>query len=258
MREAERVGMGLGPESTAASFKADPQRAAWLALPKRLFLALLVFDTLFVAVYFAWIALGWNSSKLFELFNLDIEANLPSWYAGVQLFVIAIGYLVLGSRLVPDRRKTAVLRPLWLLMGVGYTLLSADEVAGFHERMGSALYRMKVFNIRFTDQWMVLYLLIAAGLALVFGKQLLRAWREWRFEVLLFALGFVVLASGGFLLEVAQIYRKWQGLGRLFEIGIEEWLEMLGATIMVLPAYRILSYAMTADDESEEGTGRTK
>ncbi len=248
--------MGQGTESTTATGRPDPQRAAWLALPKRLFLALIAFDTLFVVAYFAFIALGWNSSKLFELFNLDIEANLPSWYAGIQLFVIATGYLVLGSRLVPDRRKTAVLRPLWLLMGVGYTLLSADEVAGFHERMGSALYRMKVFNIRFTDQWMVLYLLIAACLALVFGKQLLRAWREWRFEVLLLALGFMVLASGGFLLEVAQIYRKWQGFGHLFEIGIEEWLEMLGATIMVLPAYRILSYAMTADAESDEGSGR--
>jgi len=232
---------------------ADAQLAAWRSLPKRLFFALATFDTLFVGVFFAFILLGRNSSQLFTLFNLDKEANLPSWYAGMQLFLIAIGYLVLGSRLVPDRRKAAALRPLWLMLGVGFTLLSADEVGAVHERMGHTLWHLKFFNFRYLDQWMVLYSLIAIVLILVFSKQLLMAWREWRLEVLLFVLGFGVLASGAFVAEIAQISRRWVGTRHLLEIGVEEWLELFGATILALPAYRILSYVMTAAPDPEDG-----
>lgn len=236
-------------EIGVASDGGDSQKAAWRALPKQLFITLAVFDTLFASAYLVLIALGRHKSELMNAFNLDKEANLPSWYAGTQLFIVAIGYLVLGSRLIPDRRKTAALRPLWLLLGVGFTLLSADEVGALHERMGRTLWRMHIFNFRYLDQWMVLYLLIAVCIALVFGKQLLRFWREWRFEVLLILLGFAVLASGAFVAEIAQISRRWVGAKHLLEIGLEEWLEMLGVTILILPAYRILSYVMTSDSD---------
>ena len=243
--------MAREPDTSALSDDAGRQRAAWRAFPLRLFLSLATLDTLLVLAYFALIALGRGETAFFAIFNLDKEGNLPSWYAGMQLFIIAVGYFVLGSRLVPDRRRTALLRPLWLVLGLGFTVLSADEISGFHERMGRTLWRMKVFNIRFTDQWMVVYILIAAVLALLLGKQLLRVWREWRFEAMLFLLGFGVLASGAFLAEVAQIYRKWQGFSHLLEIGLEEWLEMFGATILILPAYRILSTVMSSDPDPE-------
>ena len=244
-------------ETTVASGDADRQRAAWRALPKKLFVTLLALDTIFVAVYIALIALGRHKHELFVLFNLDKEANLPSWYAGTQLFIVAIGYLVLGSRLIPDRRKTSVLRPLWLLLGVGFTLLSADEIGAVHERMGHTLKHLKVFNFHYLDQWMVLYLAIALVLAIVFGRQLLTVWREWRSEVLLFFLGFAVLAGGAIAAEMIHISRDMEGMRLLIEVGAEEWLEMFGVTILILPAYRILAYAMGSkpgiDEEDVSG-----
>lgn len=244
--------MSRSSEGTIVHSGADPQWRAWRTLPARMFVVLAALDTLLVLAYFALIALGRESTEFFGVFNLDKEANLPSWYAGTQLFIIAIGYLVLGSGLVPERRKAAVLKPLWLVMGVGFTLLSADEVSGLHERMGQTLFRLKVFNVRFVDQWMVLYIVVGACLVLVFGRHLLRAWREWRLEAILFVLGFMVLASGAFAAEMAQIIRRWYGVRHLYQIGVEEWLELFGATILVLPAYRILSYVMMpeAGDES--------
>ena len=244
--------MAQESQVAAAPENADLQKRAWRKLPKRLFITLVALDTFFVGVYLYFVAFGRHKSLLFQVFNLDREANVPSWYAGTQLFLIAIGYLVLGSRLIPDRRKVAVLRPLWILMGVGFTLLSADEVGALHERMGHALKHMKVFSFRYLDQWMVLYLLIAVCIALIFSKQLLRVWKEWRFEVLLFLLGFAVLASGAFVAEIAQISRRWVGTRHLLQIGVEEWLELVGATILTLPAYRILSYAMTSDPDSDQ------
>ena len=243
--------MAEGPDSTAISNGVDRQRAAWLALPKWLFLVFGAIDTFFVLFYFAGIAMGWETSKLFDLFNVDMEANLPSWYAGTQLFIVAIGYLVLGSRLVPDRRKTAALRPLWLMLGIGFTVLSADEVGKLHERVGNWMLQHRVFSFHYLDQWMVLYLIIAGVLLVIFGRQLFRACREWPLEAFLFLLGFLVLVSGGFAAEMVQILRRYQGMRHLFLLGMEEWTEMLGVTILILPAYRILSYAMTAAPESE-------
>jgi len=248
--------MAQGPENTVETGEMNPQHAAWRALPKRLFIALAAFDTLLVLAYFAMIALDRNHNSLFAVLNLDKEANLPSWFAGAQLLIIAVGYLVLGSRLIPDRRKVTVLRPLWLALGIGFVLLSADEVSAIHERMGRALRRfhflkVHIFNIKGLDQWMVLYLLIALCLVLIFSKQLIRAWREWRVEALLFVLGFGVLVGGAFIAEMAQIMFRWEGGRLLLEAGFEEWLEMFGASILVLPAYRILSYAMTSDPDLE-------
>ena len=239
-------------QTAVASDDAELQRAAWRALPRRLFIALTALDTLFVAAYLALIALGRHKNELFVLFNLDKEANLPSWYAGTQLFIVAIGYLVLGSRLIPVRRKTAILRPLWLLMGVGFTFLSADEVGAVHERMSRPLMRMKVFNFHYLDQWMVLYLLVAAVIIIVFGRLFLWFWREWRTEVMLFALGFGVLAGGAIAAEMVHISRNMEGMRLLLEVGVEEWLEMFGVTILILPAYRILAYAMGSEPGTDE------
>jgi hypothetical protein len=98
----------------------------------------------------------------------------------------------------------------------------------------------------------VLYSLIAICLVLLFSKQLVRAWREWRREALLFALGFMVLASGAFITEMVHIMFRMEGMRLLLEVGVEEWLEMLGAAILVLPAYRILAYAMSSDPDSQD------
>lgn len=245
------------PEYPAVAGDPNPQRLAWGALPKRLFVAFSAFDALFVLAYFALVAAHTSSESLFQILNLDKEATLPSWYSGMQYFVVAIGYLVLGSRLVPDRRRVRVLRPLWLALGIGFTLLSADEVGAAHERMGRALRRFDlfdahIFNVKGLDQWMVLYALIGICLMLVFSRQILRAWREWRFEVLLFCLGFTVLACGAFVTEMAQIMLRLEGKLFLLEVGIEEWLEMFGVTILILPAYRILSYAMISEPDTED------
>jgi len=231
----------------------EAQRAAWRTLPAWLFVVLAFLDTALVAAYFVLIKMGRGSTEFFAVFNLDKEGNLPSWYAGIQLFIIAAGYLVLGSRLIPERRRAAMLRPLWWALGIGFVLLSADEVSSFHERMGRTLWRLKVFNVKFVDQWMVLYLAIGICFVLVFGRYLVRAARAWPLETLLFVLGFGVLASGAFAAEMAQIIRRWAGARHLIQIGIEEWLELFGATILVLPAYRVLSYVMSTEPEDDQG-----
>ena len=237
------------------------RREAWQQLPRRLFATFLTLDALFVLLYLVAAALQFSHSRYFVLVNLDAEANPPSWYSGAQLLFIAIGYWVLASRLIPERPKVATLRPLWTVMGVGFVLLSMDEVGSVHERIGSLLYKLKVFNhLGFGDQWMWLYVLIAVALVLIFRKQLVLAWVEWRPQVLMFVLGIAVLVFGAFVMEAIHLRfaHHFYG-GRLFaQIALEEGCEMLGATILLLPVFRILSWVMTSGgDSADAGSAET-
>lgn len=242
--------MSEQPESMVAAEKTDSQRAAWRALPGRLFALLLSFDAFFVAVFLALVVLNLRRTVLFTAFDLDLEANAPSGYSAFQLFLVAIGFLVLGSRLIPERRRAAILRPLWRVLGVGFALIALDEVGKIHERM--PIWRLRVFNIGRIDPWMTMYSVIAVVLAVLLFKQVMLAWREWRGEMMLFLLGIGVLGTGALVLEGVQIVMRWQGPARYFEVAAEEGLEMLGASILALAAYRILSAVMSSDPDATE------
>jgi hypothetical protein len=234
---------------------AEPQREAWRRLPRQLFATLLALDAVFVLLYLGAVAVHLAHSRYFILFNLDAEANPPSWYSGTQLFLVAIGFFVLASRLIPERHKVAILRPLWLVLGIGFTLLSMDEIGSIHERIGSLLWKLQIFNrIGFGDQWMWLYAIFGVVLVLIYRKQIVLVWREWRFEVLLFVVGFAVLVLGAFVIEAIHLRfaSHFHGIWNYLEVAVEEGFEMLGATILILPAFRILSSAMTSAPDPQD------
>ena len=244
---------GQSDQDTTLPDDAAIQHEAWMNLPKKLFATFFTLDALFVLLYLGAVALHLSHSRYFVLVDLDAEANPPSWYSGAQLFLISIGYFMLASRLIPSRTKVRSLRPLWMAMGLGFAFLSMDEVGSIHERIGSLLYELRVFNhIPFTDQWMWVYVIIAIVLLVAFYKQLILVWREWRVETVLFLIGFVVLALGAFVLEGLHLWHHLHHFWIFAEVALEEGLEMLGATILLLPVFRVLSYAMTSEPDSQE------
>jgi len=238
----------------------DAQRQAWLKLPERIFWTFLAFDGVFVAVYlFSAFVLHAQHSKLFLFVNLDAEANPPAWYSGIQLFVIAIAFFVVWSRLVPERRKITPLRPLWLLLGIGFAYLSADEIGQIHEQLSYAGYLLHL-NARlgghalFGDRWEWLYLAIGVILLIAFWKQLALVSRDWRSESIWFVVGFVLLFFGAFVMEAIHIRfhrRFFFGWREYLEIAFEEGIEMVGATILLLPVFRVLSQAVTSPPETQ-------
>ena len=240
-------------DSGASSILLDQdgtQRQSWHRLPDVLFKTFLTFDVLFVVLYALAVALRFTHSRYFGLVDLDAEANAPAWYSGVQLFVVAIGFYALWSRLIPQRRKIEILRPLWILLGVAFTFLSMDEVASIHERIGSLLWHAKVFNhMGLGDQWMWLYVVIAIVLIVVYRKQLAIVWHEWPSETKMFVFGFAVLIFGGVILEAVHLRLAHHIIGywNNVEIAFEEGLEMLGATILLVPVFRTLAYAVTGE-----------
>ena len=70
---------------------------------------------------------------LVDLFDLDAEANMPSWYSA-SVLLICSGVLALIA--TAKRQSRDRYRWHWVGLSVGFLYLSADEEAGIHEIIG--------------------------------------------------------------------------------------------------------------------------
>lgn len=68
------------------------------------------------------------SGDVLELFDLDKEANVPTWFSGL-LLAMAAALAAVTWRFEPSPFR----RRYWLVLAAVFTLFSLDEVAGLHE-----------------------------------------------------------------------------------------------------------------------------
>src|SRR5687768_11398051 len=104
---------------------------------RRLLLALIGVELVIVSVYVV-MALSPAPSQLGVLFNLDEEANVPSWYSSMQLFMIGVILLVASSSPLRVRDR---LRSFVALLGTAFLFLSVDEAAAIHEKVTTVMAR---------------------------------------------------------------------------------------------------------------------
>jgi hypothetical protein len=84
--------------------------------------------------------LGWDDGKRIWLLDLDVERSVYTWFS--QLLLAGAGLLLLdnGARVYPRERLVGA---QWLLLGLVFFALSADEALSLHELLsapvGSAL-----------------------------------------------------------------------------------------------------------------------
>lgn len=113
----------------------------------RITLTLLLGITIFVAMHCYSHAVSHKSDWLFDMFDLDSEKNVPTWYSSLLWFLVSasafVAYFVerlIGS-LKPDTNRTTSMRWgfIWLIIGLAFLVASADEVAMIHEQVGSAI-----------------------------------------------------------------------------------------------------------------------
>lgn len=119
-----------------------------------------------------------NDYWLANLVDLDSEGNLPSWYASILWFSVAI--CALAAFFV----ETAVHleargRFVWLLIAGAFAIASVDEATALHERAGlmfaehlRQLTRAEIITDRLPDSpWLILYalpILLILGSTVVF------------------------------------------------------------------------------------------
>jgi len=181
---------------------------------RRLFLLLILTELFILAMHFFPAHWSW---AIEDRFNLDQEANVPTWFAITLLFSVSITALLIyfvGRR----KRNTTSWWLFWLVFSAVFLFLSLDEASRVHEGIDN------VFHVK----WIYVYLPFAA-LFFIFSSYFLIVINENRTLTYWILGGLIVYALGGLLCETISFY-FYSGEA---EVVFEEGLEMLG-TIMVL------------------------
>ena len=156
-------------------------------------------------------------------FDLDEEESFGTWFNSGLLLIAAV-LLIQQARIL--RAQAAAWHRWWLILGIGFCVLSMDEIAGMHEWLNSMLG---------DTPWTVIGAPIFALVALAYMPFL---WHHrWR-TGLLFLLAGAIYGGGAVGVEhftdseVNSLhYNMWTAL--------EEGMEMLGVIILI---YTVLDH----------------
>jgi hypothetical protein len=172
---------------------------------------------------------------LYRFFYLDKELTIPTYFSALQLLAAAV---MLGL----IARHQALIGSPWrwhfLLLAVGFVILSVDETASIHETvlgwLGSRLGRI-VPGYTFST-WLGPAIIIVAVVGLSYLRFLLALPR--RFAALVVASGAIFLAGavGAEWVALDMFEERWS---YQIEVIVEEGLEMVGIALFL---YALLTY----------------
>lgn len=151
---------------------------------------------------------------IFQLFDLDEENNLPTWFSSFLLLNSSL-VLYLFARINRDKNYFH-----WMLLSIGFLALSLDEVAGVHESIHTAID----FNWAYAGGILVL------ALGLSFIRFLLSLDRRL---AILFIISGSIYVSGIIGVELLSEDMDEDSMAYGFATAVEEGLEMLGALLFL-------------------------
>jgi hypothetical protein len=239
-----------------------PAHDNWTRLPRRILVVALCADAL-LALFHVGVVLmpiGPASRPLKFLFGLNGEGNVPSWYSGTQLLLVGLTFFALSLWFFQSDERLAPLRKLLIVFGTVFTYLSADEVGQIHERLSALVqswhwlrmveYRTlialgrKAGRIRGGGIWIPVFVVFGAALLWWLWPLIKSALRHWRREFVLMGVGFGILVFGAVVVEaLGAAIPKTATTARDVQVGIEESFEMVGVSVMLYAAMRVLAAA---------------
>lgn len=176
--------------------------------------------------------------KWMNVFNLDREMNLPTWYSAWMLAFCAILLRIIasGKKIESDRYY-----PDWRLLSLIFTLMAIDEVLTIHE-----VLIIPEVSEALKLPWFLHSMWVIPGMIFVFWF----AQRFWRFSQHLpykskqhFFLAASLYVGGALILEMIGSHlaelRGQQHLSYALVVVIEEALEMSGIIVLI---YGLLFY----------------
>lgn len=176
--------------------------------------------------------------QLIDLFSVNAEQTIPTWYATILLFGAAV--LLANLALIQRVQKTPY-AGYWVGLALIFLYLSIDEGAVIHEIASDAIQLTTTTTGYLTFPWLV----VAAPLVIVFGLLYLRFLFHLPSRTrLFFILAGLIYIGGAMGIEAISANAYWQGGGVSFPYlaiaTVEEFCEMLGVIVFI---YALLSYA---------------
>lgn len=100
----------------------------WLVLSTVLMLTV---HSLLTIVHYKFFELPW---LLRELFDVDEEESIPTWFSSALLLLTSVVLFVTASLTRQMKGSNAA---YWSGLGLGFGFMSVDEIAGFHETLNT-------------------------------------------------------------------------------------------------------------------------
>lgn len=181
-------------------------------------------------------------ARLLDLFSVNLEESLPTWYSTINLFLAAslLAWIALAGRANQEPYSR-----YWLGLAVLFLYLSIDEGAAVHETTSGLLQGTFDTSGFLEFGWLVL----GIPLVILFGLIYLRFWLKlpWPTKPL-FALAAVFYVGGAVVIESisANQYALDGGSSFLYLAiaTLEELCEMLGVVVFI---YALLDYLVRRD-----------
>ena len=193
---------------------------------------LIIFATGLVAMYVFNFWMGQPSWNLTRLIDLDGEGNLPTWFSNFLWICVAGATLHLAVAL---ERQGRIQSQFWKFAGVVFLCLSMDEIAQLHEKLGQAINN-KLVPVHFHwSPWVVLlgpFLLLAAA---VFLNMIYRQLRNDSKVCKKVFGGLILFIFAAYFLDLSVFFFNRNLHPNLYfgEVALEEYLEMLGAILVL-------------------------
>ncbi|MDX2232138.1 MAG: hypothetical protein NW220_21060 [Leptolyngbyaceae cyanobacterium bins.349] len=202
-----------------------------------------------LAVNFARCFLGrgglWGISRLFDL---DIENNIPTWYASVTLLICA-GLLALITH--RKRQQGDRFMNHWRGLALIFLWLSMDEAASVHELFIDLNKPLQTTGF-LHYAWVIPAMVILGILAVVYQKFVMalpqQVKRRFLLAISLYVAGGLVLEMvGGQYKEVMNVQMPiangsgLAGMGMALILAAEEMLEMSGVAVLIYTLLQMLS-----------------
>ena len=194
-------------------------------------------DVALAGMYLLVILMPYVSWKLFDMFHLEHESNLPTWYSSLQLLLVG-ALFALFARVRFDRRHPRS----WVLLAlpVMFIVLSIDEATQFHEWLGTKLDQILLPTgdradtmLPFTGIWVIVLgipvLLMFVGL-IRYARAFFAARPEAASKMIT---GVLLLLAGAVGVESLANFLPVQSAAHDLEVFLEELLEMVGVTVIL-------------------------
>jgi len=221
-----------GPEYGELRVRFTARQAGWMLV------GLLSINLLLTLAYVGHVMVRGVQVNVVYLIDLEAEANLPTWFSTIQLFLIGAVFLTAAGSTEPGHLPTAL---FLALVGAGFVFLSADEAARIHEGF-TVLLRGVPWLPRAKGDHMVsvpVYVVIVAVLALLGRRDFQETWRRFRRPSVLILIGAAALMIGAVGAEFVR-FEFWLDKPKSViyhaQIVVEESLEMAGASVMLYGA----------------------
>lgn len=174
---------------------------------------------------------GYTSSYLIQLFNLDVENNVPTYFSSLLLFSCAP---ILGVIAIARRKQAAGHYWYWMGLAIVFLFLSIDESVQIHERIGPIVREAFSTSGVFHFAWIIPYGIFVLTMGAIYIPFVLKLPAEVKKLMIYAALIFVTGALG---MEAAASYyysiTGETGFTLALFTAVEESMEMFGILIFL-------------------------